>query len=173
MKIVKSFLFALLAASGFSHADLGTLTFQGTIAQQTCQVAAAQLTRTLAFDDLIDISSIQSLAIDGVAASKNFQFDVTNCPAAINDVGIRFDYQADSAHPNYMAKNASSKGDGVLLGISAKDDTIAKPSGSVIQAASISNGNATVEAKLNAYKVSQELSPGSIISQSTVTVTYN
>lgn len=174
MKVVKySVLSILLGASFASGAtETGTLTITGNVVDQTCEVPAAQLIQS------VTIPEIGQAALTGTAenaavpnVSVPLQFDVTNCPASVSRVGIRFDYTADGSYATYMQNTGSATG--VLLGISKDSDTTPVASATSIDATNIANGAATVSAKVNAYRTSAAIAAGDIASTATVTVNYD
>ncbi|EEA1793999.1 hypothetical protein C9588_24490 [Salmonella enterica subsp. enterica serovar Muenchen] len=168
---------AVLSAAGMSAASAvtqGTLTITGNVVDQTCEVDAAQLTRTV---DLGDITQgvIMAAAQHASVTSKPLTFDVTNCPASATGVGIRFDYTTDATDTQYLANTGNGKG--VLLGITDDADALVA-SGNVVNAANLDTtaGTATVNAKVQAYRTAvadTDVTAGNIASTATVTVVMN
>ncbi|MCT7099192.1 type 1 fimbrial protein [Salmonella enterica subsp. enterica serovar Sandiego] len=118
---------AVLSAAGMSAASAatqGTLTITGNVVDQTCEVAAAQLTRTV---DLGDITQgiIKAAAQNASVANQPLVFAVTGCPASATGVGIKFDYTADATNTQYLANTGNGKG--VLLGITDDADALVAP----------------------------------------------
>lgn len=155
-------------------ATQGTLTITGNIVDQTCEVDAAQMTRTV---DLGDISkgSITTAAVDGSVASRPLKFDLTKCPASAQSVGIRFDFTPDASHTTYLSNTGT--GAGVLLGITDDQDNL-EQSGGVVLATNLdtSAGTATVNAKVHAYRTAAtdaDITAGNIASTATVTINQN
>ncbi|EBN7971039.1 type 1 fimbrial protein [Salmonella enterica] len=150
----------------------GSLKITGNVVDATCEVPAAQLTRTInvpEIDQSVLTAAGKGAAVTG--ASTAFQFDVTKCPTSVKRVGVRFDYTGDTAFPALMKNTGTAKG--VLLGISKDTDTTAITTGTSVDAASIANGAATVKAKVNAYRTTEAVVAGDIASTATVTVNYD
>ncbi|EAW1104474.1 type 1 fimbrial protein, partial [Salmonella enterica] len=102
-------------------------------------------------------------------------FDVTNCPASITGVGIKFEYTTDATNTQYLANTGNGKG--VLLGITDDADALVAPGG-VVNAANLdtTTGKATVNAKVQAYRTAAadtDVTAGGIASTATVTVAMN
>ncbi|EJT7259157.1 type 1 fimbrial protein [Salmonella enterica] len=155
-----------------SATETGTITVTGNVVGVTCEVPAAQLTRTInvpEIDQSVLTAAGKGAAVTG--ASTAFQFDVTKCPTSVKRVGVRFDYTGDTAFPALMKNTGTAKG--VLLGISKDTDTTAITTGTSVDAASIANGAATVKAKVNAYRTTEAVVAGDIASTATVTVNYD
>ncbi|HBJ6378807.1 TPA: type 1 fimbrial protein, partial [Salmonella enterica subsp. enterica serovar Eastbourne] len=99
-------------------------------------------------------------------------FNVTNCPASTNSVGIKFDYTADATNTQYLANTGT--GAGVLLGITDDADALVA-NGGTVNAADLDTtaGTATVNAKVQAYRTAADvagITVGNIASTATVTV---
>lgn len=164
----------VLAAAGMSVASaatMGTLTVTGIIKDATCEVDAAQMTRTVDLGDITQ-GQIKAAAQNASVASKPLVFAVTKCPASTKSVGIKFDYTADAKNAQYL-KNTGT-GAGVLLGITDNADALVA-SGGVVNAADLdtTTGKATVNAKVQAYRTAAkdtDITAGSIASTATVTV---
>ncbi|ELC4346692.1 type 1 fimbrial protein [Salmonella enterica] len=168
---------AVLSAAGMSAASAatqGTLTITGNVVDQTCEVDASQLTRTVDLGDITQ-GAIMAAAQNASVTSKPLTFDVTKCPASITGVGIKFDYTTDATNTQYLAN--TGKGKGVLLGITDDADALVAP-GSVVNAANLdtTTGKATVNAKVQAYRTAAadtDVTAGNIASTATVTVAMN
>ncbi|MGS8566356.1 fimbrial protein, partial [Salmonella enterica] len=89
-------------------------TITGNVVDQTCEVDAAQLTRTVDLGDITQ-GAIMAAAQNASVTSKPLTFDVTNCPASITGVGIKFEYTTDATNTQYLENTGNGKG--VLLGI--------------------------------------------------------
>ncbi|ELI8702898.1 type 1 fimbrial protein [Salmonella enterica] len=155
-----------------SATETGTITVTGNVVGVTCEVPAAQLTRTInvpEIDQSVLTAAGKGAAVTG--ASTAFQFDVTKCPTSVKRVGVRFDYTGDTAFPALMKNTGTAKG--VLLGISKDADTDAIATGTSVDADAIANGAATVKAKVNAYRTSEAVAAGDIASTATVTLNYD
>lgn len=148
----------------------GTYSVVGNLYDATCTIDAAQLTRT------IDLPRIHSGAastapVGSVLNSQDFDFDFTTCPAGFDKAGIKFSYNADANHANYMANTGDATG--VLLGISDVADTTAIASGTTLKSDIDTTAHtAKVQAKVNAYRVSGTVAEGAITSVSQVIVAY-
>ncbi|ASA54197.1 hypothetical protein GX95_24050 (plasmid) [Salmonella enterica subsp. enterica serovar Minnesota] len=168
---------AVLSAAGMSAASAatqGTLTITGNVVDQTCEVDASQLTRTVDLGDITQ-GAIMAAAQNASVTSKPLTFDVTNCPASTTGVGIKFEYTTDATNTQYLAN--TGKGTGVLLGITDDADALVAPDG-VVNAANLdtTTGNATVNAKVQAYRTAvadTDVTAGNIASTATVTVAMN
>lgn len=168
---------AVLSAAGMSAASAatqGTLTVTGNVVDQTCEVAAAQLTRTVDLGDITQ-GTIKAAAQNASVANQPLVFAVTGCPASATGVGIKFDYTADATNTQYLANTGNGKG--VLLGITDDADALVAPGGKV-SAANLDTtaGTATVNAKVQAYRTAAtdaDIAAGNIASTATVTVVMN
>ncbi|WGK60081.1 fimbrial protein [Pantoea sp. SS70] len=161
--------FSSLLLSNVASAVTGTVNMDGSLTEQSCQVSADQLTRT------INISTLTPERLIGAAdnesvASTNIDFDVTACPPSTQNVGIRFDFSPNSSNPEYL--NNSGNAEGVAFGITKIDNTLIT-TGQQIDSTDLdaAQGNATVKAKLQAYRVGSDAPvEGDIASTATVTV---
>ncbi|EKK6578952.1 type 1 fimbrial protein, partial [Salmonella enterica] len=127
---------AVLSAAGMSAASAatqGTLTITGNVVDQTCEVAAAQLTRTVDLGNITQ-GTIKAAAQNASVANQPLVFAVTGCPASATGVGIKFDYTADATNTQYLANTGNGKG--VLLGITDESDALVAPGG-VVNAANL------------------------------------
>ncbi|EMZ7035334.1 type 1 fimbrial protein [Salmonella enterica] len=173
---MKLLVVAVLSAMGMSTASAavnGTLTITGNVTAQTCEIDAAQLTRTVDLGEITKGASM-NVAVDAPiqGVGKPLTFNVTKCPASTTSVGVKFDFTADTAKPQFM-KNTGT-GAGVLLGITdSSDDLVA--SGGTVNATDLDAkaGTATVNAKVQAYRIAVNdagITAGDIASTATVTV---
>ncbi|ECD4468644.1 type 1 fimbrial protein [Salmonella enterica subsp. enterica serovar Kisangani] len=176
MRFFKLSLLAALAAGSCmaNAATQGTLTISGNVVDQTCEVDAAQMTRTVDLGD-IGKAAITAVAVDGSVTSKPLVFDFTKCPASTTEVGIRFDFTPDGNHTNYLSNTGT--GAGVLLGITDENDNL-EQSGGVVLATNLDKtaGTATVNAKIHAYRTAAsdaDITAGNIASAATVTISQN
>lgn len=168
---------AVLSAAGMSAvsaATQGTLTITGNVVDQTCEVDASQLTRTVDLGEITQ-GTIMAAAQNASVSHKPLVFDVTKCPASATGVGIKFEYTTDTTNTQYLANTGNGKG--VLLGITDDADALVAP-GSVVKAANLdtTTGNATVNAKVQAYRTAAadtDITAGNIASTATVTVVMN
>lgn len=168
---------AVLSAAGMSAASAatqGTLTITGNVVDQTCEVDASQLTRTVDLGEITQ-GTIMAAAQNASVISKPLTFDVTKCPASITGVGIKFEYTTDATNTQYLENTGNGKG--VLLGITDDTDTLVT-AGGVVNAANLdtTTGNATVNAKVQAYRTAAadtDVTAGNIASTATVTVAMN
>lgn len=168
---------AVLSAAGMSAvsaATQGTLTITGNVVDQTCEVDASQLTRTVDLGEITQ-GTIMAAAQNASVSHKPLVFDVTKCPASATGVGIKFEYTTDTTNTQYLANTGNGKG--VLLGITDDADALVAP-GSVVNAANLdtTTGNATVNAKVQAYRTAAadtDVTAGNIASTATVTVVMN
>ncbi|ECC2872565.1 type 1 fimbrial protein [Salmonella enterica subsp. enterica] len=168
---------AVLSAAGMSAASAatqGTLTITGNVVDQTCEVDATQLTRTVDLGEITQ-GNIMAAAQNASVISKPLTFDVTNCPASATGVGIKFEYTTDTTNTQYLENTGDGKG--VLLGITDDADALVAPGG-VVNAANLdtTTGNATVNAKVQAYRTATadtDITVGNIASTATVTVAMN
>ncbi|ENF9956064.1 type 1 fimbrial protein [Salmonella enterica] len=168
---------AVLSAAGMSAvsaATQGTLTITGNVVDQTCEVDASQLTRTVDLGEITQ-GTIMAAAQNASVSHKPLVFDVTKCPASATGVGIKFEYTTDTTNTQYLANTGNGKG--VLLGITDDADALVAP-GSVVNAANLdtTTGNATVNAKVQAYRTAAadtDVTAGNIASTATVAVVMN
>lgn len=176
MRFLKlSLLTVLVTGSCMANASTqGTLTVTGNVVDQTCEVDAAQMTRTV---DLGDIAkgNIMAAAVDGSVISRPLKFDLTKCPASAQSVGIHFEFTPDANHTTYLSNTGT--GAGVLLGITDDQDNL-EQSGGVVLATNLNTtaGTATVNAKVHAYRTAAtdvDITAGNIASTATVTINQN
>ncbi|EBK8875975.1 type 1 fimbrial protein [Salmonella enterica] len=168
---------AVLSAAGMSAASAatqGTLTITGNVVDQTCEVDATQLTRTVDLGEITQ-GNIIAAAQNASVTSKPLTFDVTKCPASATGVGIKFEYTTDTTNTQYLENTGNGKG--VLLGITDDADALVAPGG-VVKAANLdtTTGNATVNAKVQAYRTAAadtDITAGNIASTAIVTVAMN
>lgn len=168
---------AVLSAAGMSAASAatqGTLTITGNVVDQTCEVDASQLTRTVDLGEITQ-GTIMAAAQNASVSHKPLVFDVTKCPASATGVGIKFEYTTDATNTQYLENTGNGKG--VLLGITDDADALVAPGG-VVNAANLdtTTGNATVNAKVQAYRTAAadtDITAGNIASTATVTVVMN
>ncbi|ECL8479783.1 type 1 fimbrial protein [Salmonella enterica] len=165
---------AVLSAAGMSAASAttnGTLTITGNVVDQSCEVDAAQLTRTVDLGEITQ-GTIMAVAQNASVTSKPLVFNVTNCPVGTNSVGIKFAYTADATNTQYLANTGT--GTGVLLGITDNTDALVTNNGTVDAAdLDATAGTATVNAKVQAYRTAADatgITAGNIASTATVTV---
>ncbi|ECC7613534.1 type 1 fimbrial protein [Salmonella enterica] len=171
MKLLTIAVLSVVGISAASAATTGTLTITGNVTDQTCEVSAAQLTRTVDLGD-ITLGNIQAVAQKASVSSKPLVFNVTKCPASTKSVGIKFAYTADKTNTQYLANTGAGKG--VLLGITDNADALVA-NGGVVKAAdlNVTAGTATVNAKVQAYRTAAantDITAGNIASTATVTV---
>ncbi|WP_080206624.1 fimbrial protein, partial [Salmonella enterica] len=146
----------------------------GNVVDQTCEVDASQLTRTVDLGDITQ-GAIIAATQNASVISKPLTFDVTKCPASAAGVGIKFDYTADATNTLYLENTGNGKG--VLLGITDENDNL-EQSGGVVMATNLDTtaGTATVNAKVQAYRTAAteaDITAGNIASTATVTVAMN
>lgn len=177
MKNIKAIVIGLactLPAAAFAGDNtIGTLTMNGNIVEHTCQVPANQLTKTIPFDP-VTLADVGKTPENSAIQTKTLQFDITNCPDAAQRVGIRFDFATDSTVNNYIINNVKDNpAEGVEFGFSSDADEIALPTGSVVNAATVTGGAATVNAKASLYRVGSDKPViGTVQSTATVTINY-
>lgn len=172
MKLLAVAVLSAVGMSAASAATNGTLTITGNVVDQTCEVDAAQLTRTVDLGEITQ-GDIMAVAQNASVNNKPLVFDVTNCPASAAGVGIKFDYTTDATNTQYLANTGNGKG--VLLGITDGADALVAP-GNVVNAANLNAGNATVNAKVQAYRTAAadtDITAGNVASTATVTVVMN
>ncbi|WP_395537073.1 fimbrial protein [Klebsiella pneumoniae] len=170
-----SLLSALVAGSCVANATTqGSLTVVGNVVEQTCQIDAAQMTRTVELGD-ISKGAINAVAVDGSVTSKPLVFDLTKCPADIGGVGIRFDFTPDANHTD--SGTSVTQVVGVLLGVTDENDNL-EQSGGVVLSTNLDKaaGTATVNAKVHAYRTAAtdaDITAGNVASTATVTINQN
>ncbi|WP_080206628.1 fimbrial protein, partial [Salmonella enterica] len=146
----------------------------GNVVDQTCEVDASQLTRTVDLGNITQ-GAIKAAAQNASVASKPLVFNFTACPASTTGAGIKFDYTTDATNTQYLENTGNGKG--VLLGITDNADTLVANDGTV-NAADLDTtaGTATVNAKVQAYRTAAtdaDITAGNIASTATVTVVMN
>ncbi|ELM3433209.1 type 1 fimbrial protein [Salmonella enterica] len=174
MKLLAIAVLSVAGMSAASAATNGTLTITGNVVDQTCEVAAGQMTRTIDLGDITQ-GTIKAAAQHASITSKPLTFDVTKCPASTKGVSIKFDFTADAAGNQYLSN--TGKGKGVLLGITDGTDKAVQTGGTVAAAnLDAKAGTATVNAKVHAYRTAAtdaDITAGNIASTATVTVEAN
>lgn len=161
MKFVKkALLISLLAASSGLHAaHTGTVRTQATFISSTCSVPASQMTRS------VDIGTIEASKVIAASPGESLQaqdlnFTVTDCPAATKDVRMKFVFSKLSG-TNYLVNNGDAKG--VAMGITDRDDNLVDSSQYIFATdLNASAGTASINAKVHAYRTSEESAGGSI-----------
>lgn len=167
---VASVILAGLASGSAFADDSGSVHVTGTIVDASCLITQSQLDRTVDFGNIAK-SDVTSADVGAVVKTEPLAFDITDCPASTNQVGIRFDYTANADGQNYLQNTGDAAG--ALFGISSDTDDTAVASGTALYAASITGGAATVNAKANLYHVDDTYTPGSLTSTANVTLVYN
>ncbi|EDY9238452.1 type 1 fimbrial protein [Salmonella enterica subsp. enterica serovar Kottbus] len=168
---------AVLSAAGMSAASAattGTLTITGNVTDQTCEVDAAQMSRTVDLGEITQ-GAIKAAAQNASVVSKSLVFNVTACPASTKSVGIEFGYTADPINTQYLANTGT--GAGVLLGITDNTDALV-PNDGTVNATDLDTtaGTATVNAKVQAYRTAPtdaDIVAGDVSSSATVTISQN
>lgn len=163
----------MLSANTFAAGSntAGSLHSTGQVLDSTCTISTNELNQVV---DLGNIPTADLNVSSGTkVAEKQFDFNLTNCPASLTALGARFNYDAD-ASGNYMQNIGTAQG--VLLGISTTHSNDAIASGSTVASEDYdaAGGSATIHAKVNAYR-SGTAAPveGDVTSISQVVIAYN
>lgn len=168
--IIASAVLASVMSSQVFADETGSVKVTGVVTASSCVVTQNQLDKTIDFGNIAK-SDVTSAGVGAVAKTEPLAFDITGCPTATNQVGIRFDYTANADGQNYLQNTGDAAG--ALFGISSDTDDTAVASGTALYAASITDGAATVNAKANLYHVDDTYTPGSLTSTANVTLVYN
>ncbi|WP_455851575.1 fimbrial protein [Pantoea endophytica] len=169
--IASIFTTVLLSQSVMAN-NTGTVTFAGAITEQACTVPANQMNQQIDMTGMTPESLIAADEDESVA-ERAFTFNVTDCPAGLTNVGIKFDYNPDSSNNQYLSNSGTATG--VAFGITDKNNVL-KNTSEIINADNYdgTTGTATVEAKLRAYRVGTAApETGSVESTATVTLITN
>lgn len=168
--IASATLAALMSAQAFADNNSGSINITGNIADATCLVPQSQLDHVVDFGSIAS-SDVSGVGVGAVVKTEPLAFDITSCPESTNNVGIRFEYTAETDGQNYLKNTGATAG--ALFGISSGTDDTAVASGTALYAASITDGAATVNAKANLYHVAGTYTPGELTSTANVTLVYN
>lgn len=169
----------MLSANAFAADNAaGSLNTTGQIVASTCIIDQGVLDKTVTLSNfnVTDISSVSA----GSQLSKTatpFEFQLTSCPVAVTDVGIKFNYNADSTGGDgYLENSNATPATGVALGITNLTSTTPITNGSIIHADSFSavdGSSPVIHAKVAAYRVgTTPPKEGGITSISQVVVSY-
>ncbi|WP_455844783.1 fimbrial protein [Pantoea agglomerans] len=157
----------LISTSVFAN-NTGTIDFSGSVANGSCQIPASQMTK------IVDLGEITTAEINAASAGQSvkqqpLQFDVSLCPSNITDVAVQFDFTPDATNTQYITQTGDAEG--VLFGITDANDALVANAGQVAADAAVSGGAATVNAKIQAYRIGTENAVGgSLASTATVTL---
>ncbi|CAI1016966.1 fimbrial protein [Serratia quinivorans] len=150
--------------------DAGSVHVQGTFVDSSCLIAQNELDKQIDFGDFAK-STVSAVAQDGVVFSKPLTFNITNCPAITNSVGIKFDFDQVDFGKNYIKNTGMGKG--AVFGISSGLDTNAIPTGSKIETTAFNEQTATINAQVNIYRTAENYTVGDLKSTANVTLVYN
>lgn len=170
ISVLAGIVFGAISTNAFS--ETGTLTMSGEVTEQSCFIPLPEMTRVLTIED-IDASVLDPASPNTAVASQDFSFNVADCPAGTNNVGVTFNFEADANNPNYMKNNGVAEG--VLLGITQENDTPITDGETILSADLDPNtGAGTINAKIQAYRIGSAPSVGgNISSTASVTLTAN
>lgn len=175
MKIQKKLIAATIAMSlvstFVSANDTGTVQFSGAVSDGSCQIPANQMNK------IIDLGAISLAQINAASSGQSLkqqplQFDVSLCPASVTNVAVKFDFTPDTTNGQYIEQNGDASG--VLFGITDATDNLIANTGQVNAVAPVAAGSATVNAKIQAFRIGTENGvAGSLDSTATVTLITN
>ncbi|CAI1967162.1 fimbrial protein [Serratia quinivorans] len=152
--------------------DAGSVHVTGSFVDASCLIGQTQLDRTLSFDPVTKAAATAA-AQDAVLATQQLTFNMTACPTATQQVGIKFDFNQVGTGGNYITNTSDEPGSGALFGISKDTDDAALATGTAVYAAAINEGAATVNAKVNIYRTADQFAVGNLASTANVTLVYN
>lgn len=164
----------MLSVNAFAATNVGSgsVNLSGTVVDATCTITGG-LTKTIPLDD-IQANELSAAKAGSVVGQKPIAISLTACPASLTKLGASFSYTSDSAGTNYLENTTS--GTGVRFGISTDLDNVALASDSVVYSKDYASagGAATINAKVNAYRIGNELvEAGDVTSTATVSIVYN
>lgn len=82
----------MLSASGLASANSGTMSFAGTIDNNTCQVTGMDDTAVIPF---ISTADFQALSHDVIASQGTKTISVTNCPSSYTKAKLQFQFATE------------------------------------------------------------------------------
>lgn len=153
--------------------DTGSVHVQGRFVDASCLISQTQLDKTFNFDP-VNKADVTAAAKDAVLATQPLTFNITACPLAAQQVGIKFDFnEVGTGGGHYITNTSAEPGSGALFGISKDTDDAALATGSAVYANEITEGAATVNAKVNIYRTADQFAVGELASTANVTLVYN
>jgi len=163
---------ALSVASFAGHAASGgTVTFNGELIADTCEVDTASEDRQVTLPTL----SVQKLATAGqVDGSTTFDINVINCDPSITNVGVHYEAIGTNFNPatgsllNTAPVNSAGNVEVALFEIDGTSISVGQ-SGATIPVAA---GGATVKG-IGAYRATAATTPGLVTAQVVYNLHYN
>ena len=152
----------------------GTITFNGTLLADTCEINASDVDKTVTLPTL----SAQSLAAAGqTAGATMFTISVANCPASLNSVAAHFETtNMDTSTRNAVNLATTSPASNVLVQLLDKDGSTPILLGSAGSYEAISGTGATRGATLNygaQYYATGQAGQGNVVAIVRYTLAYN
>lgn len=164
--------FAIIASLSAAsvHAADGTINFNGTITDDTCDISTASKTQTV---NLGTIGS-NSFATTGTpSAATGFTVVMTNCPATHSNVSVKFDGTPDGGNPAVLAlTDTTTKATGVGIQLRDADGTVL-PLFADSKPVPINSGNATLNFSAAYVSTAATVTAGDANSTANFTVNYN
>lgn len=148
----------------------GSLHVTGSFVDSSCLITQDQLTKTIHFAD-ISKTTLTAVAQDAVVISQPLTFNITNCPADTNSVGIKFDFDKVDFGQNYIKNTGMGKG--AAFGVSSDLNTNPIAPGGKVDTTAFNEQAATINAQVNIYRTAENYTEGGLESTANVTLVYN
>lgn len=127
-------LLAGIISSMSAHANTGSISYTGSVAENSCVVS--NMTQDADFGT-IDKADLQPLAHAAIHSSKEMRINITACPASVAEVTLTPTYTAENASGPRIKFNGDMRGAGLWL-VNGADD-ISMNSGSGISQTLVNN----------------------------------
>jgi len=152
----------------------GTITFNGMLLAETCQISASDVDKTVTLPTL----STQSLSTAGqTAGATMFTISVSDCPASVNSVAAHFETtNMDSATRNAANLATTNKAANVLVQLLDTDGATPILLGSTGAYKELEGSGGARGAELSygaQYYATGQTEPGSVVAMVRYTLAYN
>ena len=157
----------MLASPAWGMGDPVTLNINGNVKTAPCQVSSDSVTKT------VDLTPGQSVTASSLYTAGSttpwgaFELSVEQCPAGTSRVTVLFNGNADSDHPNDMYQNTASP---VAIQLQANNGVPLGNGKSLT--ANISEQRYTWRLRARIYSEQGQVTPGTINSAITLSMTY-
>ncbi len=160
---------ASLSAASAQAAD-GTINFNGTITDDTCDISTASKTQTV---NLGTIGSNSFSAPGTASAATGFTVVMTNCPATHSNLSVKFDGTPAGGDPAVLAlTDTPTKATGVGIQLRDADGSVL-PLFADSKPVAITAGNATLNFSAAYVSTAATVTAGEANSTANFTVNYN
>lgn len=159
----------LMAAAGTASAADGTVRFTGNIIADACKVDTASKDQTV---NLGDVASSSFTSAGDKASPTKFNIQLSNCPATVTQVAVKFDGLSDTANTNLLKLDSDQTAANV--GIEIADVTgapIALHTASPLYAIA-ADGSAKMEFIGRYVSTAASVTPGTANGTSDFTINY-